>query len=436
MIALLIIVYAAVVLVLFKVLQIKPTPFLIAGILLVGAMSVGAVVVAWMLFAPITGKLVTTQYVIQLVPYVKGQVKAIHAQGNQPIKKGDLLLEIDPAPYQYVVDQLEASLKASNSNVDQAKAAVEAANAGVSKAKAGIRQAEAAVEQAKAGVANAKANLNRLMAADDLAKTAEKIALSTQAAAAGAISVLKVTQATQERQEADAAVKQAQAGVGQAEAAEQQASAGLAAAQSTLQQAEASASQVGFAEDAAQSAVTAVQAQLGDAQFNLSQCKITAPSDGYVVNWEVRVGTMLAPTKEEAAGTFIDTSDIYIAAVFPQNYLTNVEHGNDVELVLDPYPGRIYTAKVDTVIPATGGGQFAPGGTIPNAAKVGSDGLFVVKLLFDDEAVARTLSLGSGGSAAIYTNYGKPVHIISKVVMRMKKWLDYVVPSVKLPPVI
>jgi membrane fusion protein, multidrug efflux system len=51
-----------------------------------------------------------------------------------------------------------------------------------------------------------------------------------------------------------------------------------------------------------------------------------------------------------AAGTFIDTTDIFVGAVFPQNYLTNVEPGDDVELVLDPYPGRIFAAKVDTVI--------------------------------------------------------------------------------------
>ena len=37
--------------------------------------------------------------------------------------------------------------------------------------------------------------------------------------------------------------------------------------------------------------------------------------------------------------------------------------------------------------------------------------------------------MGSGGTAAIYTQKGKPVHIISKVALRMKKWLLYVVPS-------
>jgi multidrug resistance efflux pump len=183
----------------------------------------------------------------------------------------------------------------------------------------------------------------------------------------------------------------------------------------------------------AQSNVPAVQAQLDDALFNLEQCRMTAPSDGYVVNWQVQPGTMLASAPIGAAGTFVDTSDIAVIAVFPQNYLSNVEPGNDVELVLDPYPGRIFTARVDTVIPAAGGGQFTPSGNIPNPAAAGSDGLYAVKILFDDKAVARKLSLGSGGTAAIYTNHGKPVHIISKVAIRMKKWLAYVVPSVQKP---
>ncbi len=364
MIALLVIIYAAIVVVAFKVLRIKPTAFRIAGFLLAGVLMIGGVVVAWTLSAPISEKLVTSQYVIQLVPYVKGQVKTVAAQANQPVKQGDLLLEIEPAPYQYAVNQLQAALA-----------------------------------QANAAVANAKANLNKTIAADDLAKTQEKIALNTQRQDAGAISVLKVAEATQTRVQADAAVEQAEAALVQA-----------------------------------QSNVPAVQAQLDEALFNLDQCKMTAPSDGYVVNWQVQPGTMLASATMSAAGTFISTSDIYVLAVFPQNYLSNVAPGDDVELVLDPYPGRIFTAKVDTVIPASGGGQLAPSGTVPNAATTpGSNGLFAVKMRFDVASVAEKLSLGSGGSAAIYTKYGKPVHVISKVVMRMKKWLAYVVPSAQKP---
>ena len=67
-------------------------------------------------------KLVTTQYVTQLVPYVKGQVTAVHAQANQPMKKGDLLLEIEPAPYQYAVNQVQAALEQAKAAVANAKA--------------------------------------------------------------------------------------------------------------------------------------------------------------------------------------------------------------------------------------------------------------------------------------------------------------------------
>jgi membrane fusion protein (multidrug efflux system) len=181
----------------------------------------------------------------------------------------------------------------------------------------------------------------------------------------------------------------------------------------------------------AQSNVPAVEAQLNDAQFNLQQCKMTAPADGYVVNWQVQPGTMLVPAPIAAAGTFVSTADIAVVAVFPQNYLMNVEPGDDVELVMDPYPGRLFTAKVDSIIPASGGGQFTTSGDIPNAAKVGSSGAYAVKILFTDEVAAGTLSLGSGGTAAIYTKRGKPVHVISKIAIRMKKWLLYVMPSVQ-----
>ena len=389
MIAFLIIVYTAVVVVLFKVLHIKPTAYVIASMIVAGVFMIGGVVVVWTQAAPITDKLVTSQYVVQLVPYVKGQVKAVDAKALQPIKKGDLLLEIDPAPYQYTVSQVEAQLSA---------------------AKATVKQAEASLQAANAAVASAQANVTKAKAADELAKMQEQIALNIQHANAGAISVLNVAKARQEREQADAAVQQAEAGVIQAQASALQAAASVQVAQSN---------------------VPTIEAQLDDARFNLAQCKMTAPGDGYVVNWQVQVGTMIVPAPVAPAGTFVMTSDIGVAAVFPQNWLSNVQPGDEVEMVLNPYPGRLFFGKVDYVISATGGGQFTTSGTIPDAARIGSDGLYAVRINFSDQAVARTLSLGSGGSAAIYTKKGNATHVISKVAMRMKKWLLYVMPSVE-----
>ena len=188
MIALLLIIYVSIILILFKVLKIKPTAFRIAGIIVGGVLMIGGVVVVWALSAPISERVITTQYVVQLVPYVKGQVKAVYAKPNQPMKRGDLLLEIDPTPYQNTVDQVRAQLNAAKASVEQAKAAFEAATANVSKAKDGMAQARAGLEQAKAAVANAKAGLAKAAAADELAKTNEEIALATRSNYAGAIS--------------------------------------------------------------------------------------------------------------------------------------------------------------------------------------------------------------------------------------------------------
>ena len=429
MIAILVTVYTALVIVLFKLKILKPRPYPIAGVIIAGVLLIGGVAVAWMLCAPISPKVVTTQYVVQLVPYVKGQVLKVHAQANQPLKKGDLLLEIDPVPYQFTVNQVEAQLDAAKETVNQARAGVKAAEANVAKAQAGVTQAEAAVVQAKSGVDQAKAALVKAKAQDDLARTEEQIALNLQKMDPGAISVLKVAEATQKRAAADATVNQADAAYLEARAAQQQADASLVGAKSAQEQAAAAERQAAFTLKVAESNVPAVRAQLDDARFNLAQCKMYAPEDGYVVDWQVQEGTMLVPYRVSPAGTFICTAQNFIVAVFPQNYLMNVRPGDEVELVLDPYPGRLFKAEVENVITATGEGQFTPGGNIPYAAKVGSVGVLAVKIRLTEPAPPN-LPLGAGGTVAIYTDHGKSVHVISKVTIRMKKWALYVLPSV------
>jgi multidrug resistance efflux pump len=439
------------------VVKLKLGPKGIAWLAIGFGMPVVVVMAFWHLDAPMSKRVVTTQFVVQLVPYVKGQVKKVCAQANQPLKKGDLLLEIDPEPYQYAVNQLEAQLAAAKDNVKQSQAALAAAAANVVKAGAGIKQAQAGVAQTRAGLTNTQAGLTKLRAtlanaeagvakaraADDLAKTEEQIALNLRKMDAGAISTLRVTQAVQNRKATDAAltqaitgveearagVKQAEAGVYQAQAAVLQAEAVLAEARAGQQQVEATDRQTRFALQLTKSNVPAVQAQLKNAQFNLAQCKMYAPADGYIVDWQIQEGSWAEPMRFLAVGTFIVTGETFIAAVFPQNRLMHVRDGNEVEVILDPFPGQLFRAKVDTVITATGEGQFAPSGNIPEASKVGSQGLLAVKIRLIDGDQPANLPLGAGGTVAIYTDHGKPVHVISKVAIRMKKWLLYVIPA-------
>jgi multidrug resistance efflux pump len=418
---------------LFKHRIINPRPFPIAIAITIGGLFVGTIVVTWMLVAPMSAQVVTQQNVVQLVPYVKGQVLKIHAKPGQHLKKGDLLLEIDPANYQYTVNQNEAQLAAARGTVDQTRASLQVAVANVAKAKAGVAQAVAAGNQTKAAVTSAQANLAKAKAADDLARTEEQIALNLQKTDAGAISVLRVSQATQKLAETAAAVRQADAAVGEAVAADQQSQAALAVAQSGEQQAVAAQQQATFALRVAESNVPVVQAQLDDARFNLNQCKMLAPADGYVFDWVVQEGSMVIPYTVAAAGVFINTEETNIVASFPQNYLMNVQAGDDVEFILDPFPGRLFTGKVDYIIPVTGEGEFLPNKQIPTAAKIGSLGMLAVRIELGDKDKGTKIPMGAGGDVAIYTKHMKAIQVFSKVTIRMKKWTLFVVPTVHKP---
>jgi len=57
-------------------------------------------------------------------------------KANVPLKAGDVLFQIDPRPFQYVVDQKKALLAEADQNVGQLKASFEAATAAANRADA------------------------------------------------------------------------------------------------------------------------------------------------------------------------------------------------------------------------------------------------------------------------------------------------------------
>ena len=123
------------------------------------------------------------------------------------MKKGDLLLEIDPTPYQYAVDQIDAQLNAAKANVKQSRANLDAAHASAKKAADAVQQAQAALNGADGALANAQANAAKWRAAYDLAKTEEAMAVNLQKVGIGAISLLKVDEAKQKAREQEATLQ-------------------------------------------------------------------------------------------------------------------------------------------------------------------------------------------------------------------------------------
>src|SRR3954471_15061205 len=67
-------------------------------------------VLALNVVAPSSADVRVLKYVINVVPQVRGRVMEVPAEGNRPMKRGDVLFRIDPTPYQLQVNALEAQL--------------------------------------------------------------------------------------------------------------------------------------------------------------------------------------------------------------------------------------------------------------------------------------------------------------------------------------
>ena len=124
--------------------------------------------------------------------------------------------------------------------------------------------------------------------------------------------------------------------------------------------------------------------------------------------------------------TFVD-NEYQIFALFNQNELHQVEPGNEAEITLDTYPGRIIKAHVDSIIWAQSQGQIDASGNLPQTAFNPPPGQFPVKLVVAEEDNALFLAAGARGAAAIYTEHLTLVHIIRKVLLRVSSYLDYII---------
>ena len=101
---------------------------------------------------------------------VSGNVAVLHADFNKQVKKGDLLAELDPVPFQEKVDQMKAALDKAKVDVRNYEIALRrqkalfdeqlAAQADLDQAQANYDSAVAAVGQAEAALAQAQTDLN------------------------------------------------------------------------------------------------------------------------------------------------------------------------------------------------------------------------------------------------------------------------------------
>jgi RND family efflux transporter MFP subunit len=102
-------------------------------------------------------------YVVTLAPEVSGRVAELPIKDNQFVRKGDLLLKIDPRDYKVAIDLAKAALDQASADYESKKAQRDRRLALTDLAASKEEQQiyASAADMAQAGVEQQKANLER-----------------------------------------------------------------------------------------------------------------------------------------------------------------------------------------------------------------------------------------------------------------------------------
>jgi membrane fusion protein, multidrug efflux system len=241
------------------------------------------------------------------------------------VKKGELLFEIDPKPFQ-------AALEQANGKVAQFNGQLEQATSQIAQAEAQVIQANSQVLQAQAQLAQAQANQ---------VKTQLDADRNTPLVQSGVVSKQEYDNSIQANLAAKAQVKAAEAGVETARAQLAQAKAQVNTAKATVA--------------AAKGQLDNGKAEVNTAIFNLGLTRIVAPIDGVAGIAQAQIGNLVSPTS--SALTTVSTVDpvkVYFTLPeqeylkFTKRNLIDAQQGASVspmelELILGdgtPYPHK------------------------------------------------------------------------------------------------
>lgn len=172
--------------------------------------------------------------------------------------------------------------------------------------------------------------------------------------------------------------------------------------------------------------ITSLTAQLGDAEWRLQETVVRAPSGGYVFNLQLRPGNYVTTIPMASSVSFVSNDEEVVLASFSQSAIRYIQVGDAVEMVFRSIPGKVFSGKVARLARASGSSQLTASGQLPTFTGQPENSRWGVLINFDNQEDAELLPQSAGASIiAVYTEKGKPVHIISKVVMRMNAWMGY-----------
>ncbi|MEN4558378.1 HlyD family secretion protein [Pantoea agglomerans] len=245
---------------------------------------------------------------VTIAPKASGYVVKLLVKDNQRVKKGDLLVEIDPSDNRAQREQANAQLGLAVAQLHQAQAQL-----ALSKVQYPAQRDQALADQAKAeaNLLNAQADYRRQRGVDPRATSQRNI------------------------DSASAQLRSAQAQLQSAKAHVEVAS--QVALQIRQQETNV---------EARQQQVEQAKAQLSTADLNLSYTQVRAPYDGFVTKRNVQLGTLV----QAGSSLFsLVSPEIWVTANFKESQLQHMNPGDKVEISVDAWPDMKLEGHVDSI---------------------------------------------------------------------------------------
>ena len=324
--------------------------------------------------------------VVAVGPRVASNVAAVLVNDNQHVKKGDVVMELDPQDFAAKLAQAQANLEAARARQRSAEinvrvtdttagAGVEQAAAGVETAARQVDTARSRLEEARAQVAVAAAEATRAQAdAERYERLLQYRAVSTQerdnAVAVGRRAAAALEAAQKAQQAANDGLRQAESQLGEAKAR-------LASAKAAPSQVAYSRSQV----ETAAAEIAQAEAAVRQAQLELSYTQIVAPVAGRITQKNVEPGAYVQVGQPLLS---IVPDNLWVIANFKETQLRAMRPGQPVAITVDAYPDLTFRGHVDS-IQAGSGAAFSllpPENATGNYVKVVQR--VPVKIVFDD----------------------------------------------------
>lgn len=372
---LLILMYVAVCYTIFKIFRIPVNQWTLATATLGGIVSLSLLLLTMNYNHPFSASARIYFTVTPVLPGVSGRVVEVPAMSEVPLKQGDVLFRLDPSPYEYTVRQKRAMLAEAEQNAKVLKVSLEEATAGVDKAKAQLQLSQMDYERQR---------------------ELQKRDVVSQAALDTATRNLEV--ATQIVTGAMAAEERARLAYG-----------------STI--------------DGVNTTVARIRAELSQAEYDLAQTVIRAPTAGFATQVSLRPGLYVVPAPLRPAMAFVNTDSrsSVLGAAFQQNTLQRVMAGDDAEIAFDAVPGQVFKGKVRMVLDAIAAGQLQATGTLQSFGAHAPDGeraMAIIDVLEDTSEFQ--IPLGASAEVAIYTEHFHHLSMLRKVLLRMRSWQNYI----------